>query len=145
MDTLLQDLRYAVRTLAKSPGFATIAILTLGPGIAASSAIFIVRPGGPRVVVLSDGLWRRRFGADPGVVGRSLTLSGDPFTVIGVMAPGFGYPAGAEFWTSTALDGEFTERAARHFGTTIVQVTHSEANAGYGQRIVQLKDGWIVN
>jgi len=88
-------------------------------------------PGGPRVVIMSDRLWRRRFGADPGVVGRSLTLSGDPFTIIGVMAPGFGYPAGAEFWTSTALDGEFTERAARHLsaiarlsaGTTLEAAT----------------------
>ena len=89
------------------------------------------RPGGPRVAILSDRLWRRRFGADSGVVGRSLTMSGDPFTIIGVMPSGFGYPAGAEFWTSTALDYEFDERAARHLsaiarlsaGTTLETAT----------------------
>ena len=41
------------------------------------------------VVVLSDGLWKRRFAADPSVVGRAITLNGRPFTVLGVMAPGF--------------------------------------------------------
>src|SRR5262245_52627771 len=43
------------------------------------------KPNGERVVVLSDGLWKRRFGADRGVIGRTLTLSGNSFTVIGVM------------------------------------------------------------
>jgi predicted permease len=45
--------------------------------------------GAGDVVVLSDGLWRRRFGADPGVVGRSVTLNGHGFTVIGVTGRGF--------------------------------------------------------
>ena len=44
------------------------------------------------VVVLSDGYWRRRFGADPGIVGKSLTLYGTPFQVIGVMPPDFVFP-----------------------------------------------------
>lgn len=50
------------------------------------------RPGGPSVVVLSDGLWRRRFGGDPEVLGRSLTVGGRPATIVGVMPPGFGFP-----------------------------------------------------
>ena len=57
------------------------------------------RRGAARVVVLSDTLWRERFAADPGVVGRSITLDRDPFTVVGVMPKGFAYPAGAELWT----------------------------------------------
>jgi predicted permease len=46
-----------------------------------------------RVVMLSDGLWRRRFGADPQVAGRGVTLSGSAYTVVGVMPPGFEPPA----------------------------------------------------
>ncbi|MBI3682808.1 MAG: ABC transporter permease [Acidobacteria bacterium] len=47
------------------------------------------RPGGPRVAVLSDGLWKRRFGGDPGIVGSSIVLSGEPYTVVGVLSPHF--------------------------------------------------------
>src|SRR6476469_4749032 len=46
-------------------------------------------PAGWQVVMLSDGVWRRRFGADPSVVGRALTLSGLPFTICGVMPASF--------------------------------------------------------
>jgi predicted permease len=46
-------------------------------------------PGGPRVVVLSDGLWHRRLGADPRVLGRAILLDGQPFTVVGVLPPRF--------------------------------------------------------
>ncbi|HUP20460.1 MAG TPA: ABC transporter permease [Gemmatimonadota bacterium] len=49
-------------------------------------------PGGPDVVVLGHGLWQARFGADPGIVGRDVTLGGVPRTVIGVMSPGFRFP-----------------------------------------------------
>ena len=50
--------------------------------------------GGPRVIVISDGLWRRRFGSDPAVVGREVRmgLTGRPATVLGVMPPGFKFP-----------------------------------------------------
>ncbi|HZF07711.1 MAG TPA: ABC transporter permease [Thermoanaerobaculia bacterium] len=47
------------------------------------------RGGGPSVVVLSDGCWRRRFHADPAIVGRALLLNGRPFAVLGVAASGF--------------------------------------------------------
>ncbi|HTD61296.1 MAG TPA: ABC transporter permease [Gemmatimonadaceae bacterium] len=54
---------------------------------------------GVHVVVLSDGLWRRRFGADSGLVGRSILLDAVPYTVIGVMPSDFDYPAGDLLWT----------------------------------------------
>jgi putative ABC transport system permease protein len=60
----------------------------LGRGFAAGED----QPGRNRVVVLSDGLWRRRFGADPGMVGRMITLDGASHTVIGVAGPGFNFP-----------------------------------------------------
>jgi predicted permease len=53
-------------------------------------------PGSDRVVVLSDGIWRRRFGADPNVLGRTLTLNAEPYIVIGVARPGFAFPRGSE-------------------------------------------------
>ena len=46
-------------------------------------------PGKPPVVILSNGFWKRRFGSDPSVVGRSLTLNGNSFTIVGVMAADF--------------------------------------------------------
>ncbi len=48
------------------------------------------------VVVLSDALWRRTFGADPGIVGQQISLDAQSYTVIGVAPPGFQYPDKAE-------------------------------------------------
>jgi predicted permease len=47
------------------------------------------RPGKPPVVILSYGLWRRLFSSDPHIVGTSITLSGKPYTVVGVLGPDF--------------------------------------------------------
>jgi predicted permease len=47
------------------------------------------RPGKPPVVILSYGLWRRLFSSDPHIVGRSITLSGKPYTLVGVLGPDF--------------------------------------------------------
>ena len=56
-----------------------------------------------RVVVLSDGLWRRRFAADPDVIGRAVTLNAQPHTVVGVMPPGFlGVENEAQLWVPFA-------------------------------------------
>jgi putative ABC transport system permease protein len=50
------------------------------------------------VAVISDGLWRSRYGGDKNVIGRSIVLSGQPYTVIGVAPPGFTYPGNAVAW-----------------------------------------------
>jgi putative ABC transport system permease protein len=50
--------------------------------------------GAERTVVLSDGIWRSRFGSDPGILGRQLQLNGEPWTVVGVMPPHFRPPVG---------------------------------------------------
>jgi predicted permease len=52
------------------------------------------RPGAGRVVVLDHGFWQREFGADPGVLGRSVIVGGDPFEIVGVLAPGARLPTG---------------------------------------------------
>ncbi|HMB30152.1 MAG TPA: ABC transporter permease, partial [Blastocatellia bacterium] len=51
-------------------------------------------PNGERVTILSHGLWRRRFGADPAIAGKSVSINGDSYTVIGVAPEDFRYGAG---------------------------------------------------
>ncbi len=51
------------------------------------------RPGAPKVVLISHSLWHRRFGGDPGVIGETILVDGEPFTVIGVMPSGFKAPS----------------------------------------------------
>jgi putative ABC transport system permease protein len=206
MANLLSDLRYALRTLARSPGFAAAALLTLALGIGANTAIFsvvygvLLRPldfprperlftlwedqearGGPaqewtgrstfadwrgrnrsfealaavggwapdltgvdrpesltaalvspgyfevlglpfalgrgfqpdeevpgqdKVAVLSNEFWRDRFGADPAVVGRTITLNGESYAVIGVAAANLRPPVvgPVELWAPLAID-----------------------------------------
>ena len=48
-------------------------------------------PAGERVVILGDGLWRRRFGSETGIVGKTITLNGNAYAVVGIMPPGFEY------------------------------------------------------
>jgi len=64
-------------------------------------------PDGPRTVVLSHSLWRDRFGMDPAVLGRTLTLSGDTYEVVGVAPQGFDFPSEAAVWIPRrmALEG----------------------------------------
>ena len=58
--------------------------------------------GGPHVAVLSDGFWRRRFGGDPSIIGRVIDIDDAPTTVVGVMPPGFVFPAGGRIARSLA-------------------------------------------
>jgi putative ABC transport system permease protein len=191
MQTLSQDLRYAVRMLLKSPGFTAVAVFTLALGIGANTAIFSVvnavllrplpypdsdrlvqvasthrqlerwydwvsypdfvdwrnenrvfenmaayrtfgfnlagggqpefvpgmfvsaslfsvlraeptlgrsflpeeeQPGRNRVVIISHGLWQRRFGSDPGLIGKAVQIDGESYTVVGIMPPSFNFP-----------------------------------------------------
>jgi predicted permease len=66
-------------------------------------------PGGPRVVVLGHELWQRRFGGSPDVVGRSISLGGEPYTVVGIAPRGFRYPGVAQLWVPMQLDPASTE------------------------------------
>ena len=65
--------------------------------------------GGERVVILAHGLWTRRFGADPSLLGRTIALNGVPYEVLGVMPEGFAYPEGTEFWVPLAPVGSYAE------------------------------------
>ena len=54
-------------------------------------------------VLLSDGLWRRRFASDPGIVGQSIRLDDEPYTVIGIMPASYDFPLASEIWTPMVL------------------------------------------
>ena len=61
--------------------------------------------------MISHGLWTRRFGADPEVIGTSISLDGEPYTLIGIMPPDFNFPENAHLWVPLALDAPQTDRA----------------------------------
>ena len=72
--------------------------------------------GGSNVIILSHRLWQRRFGGDPGIVGRTLPVEEGGLTVVGVMPPDFKLPSTAEAWTPVAQDSsEMRLRASRYF------------------------------
>lgn len=65
------------------------AALQVQPAIGRSFLPEEDRPGAPRVALITDGLWRRRYGADPAIVGSSITVNALPATVVGVLPPAF--------------------------------------------------------
>ncbi len=67
--------------------------------------------GKDRVVLLSDGLWRRRFGGDPSIIGRTINLSGTPYDVVGVMDPQFHFPEREyQLWIPLTIDPRLLAR-----------------------------------
>jgi putative ABC transport system permease protein len=76
------------------------------------------RPGGPEVVVISHGLWQRVFGGDPAVVGRNLSLNGQPARVVGVMPEAFRFPFdNVELWAPALGELDTIPRRSRFFTT----------------------------
>ena len=68
------------------------------------------QPGRDRVAVISQALWARRFGRDPGVVGRTIQLEDTPHVVVGIAPEKFDYPFGAEVWAPLAFGADALER-----------------------------------
>jgi putative ABC transport system permease protein len=62
------------------------------------------QPSRQHEVVIGDGLWRRRFGADPEILGKPIRLDNDDYTVVGIMPEKSEFPVNAELWTPLALD-----------------------------------------
>jgi putative ABC transport system permease protein len=77
------------------------------------------RPGAPAVVLLSERLWRARYGGRLSVLGETVTLNGEPATVIGVMPDAFRFPVNAEMWRPLGADPAL---AASPRGARVVSV-----------------------
>jgi putative ABC transport system permease protein len=114
------------------------------------------------VIVISHGFWQRHLGGDAGIVGKSLLLNGQKFTVIGVASPDVDFPSGAEIWTPLDLSSAAGEDRANHYLAVLgrlkknVSLTDAGAdletvanrlaqqfpntNGGHGVRIVRLAE-----
>ena len=74
------------------------------------------QPGAQRVVLLSYGLWQRRFGGDPNIAGQSLTLNGESYVVVGVMPARFQFPSSDDqAWVPIAFTQQEMANRGRHY------------------------------
>jgi putative ABC transport system permease protein len=91
------------------------------------------RPDAPKVVLLSHKVWLRRYAGDRTIVGRTLTLNGEPHTVVGVMPPEFKHPGSSEIWAPIALPAPIMARrditVLRLVGRLKPGVTREQATA----------------
>jgi len=113
-------------------------------------------PGSPRVAMLSHGLWERRFGADPEVIGREVKIDGHPTTIVGVVNTRmeFGDLAANDLWIPMSLDATSTDRDERGLfvtarltpGTTLAQAQAEAAIVGQrlAERYPETNRGWLI-
>ena len=81
------------------------------------------QPSGNRVVIMSHGLWQRRFGSDMTIIGKPLTLNGESFTVVGVMPPHFQFPSREdELWVPIAFSSQEAANRGRHYLQVIARM-----------------------
>ena len=128
-------------------------------------------PDANPVVVISDGMWRTQFGGDPAIIGRTLTLNDRPFTVLGVMRPGFkGLSFDTDVWFPAAMvranggpqnlaergnrwlgavgrlrDGVRLEDAQRDMNRVAAQLARDfpETNKDRGVQVLSLRDSYL--
>jgi hypothetical protein len=75
--------------------------------------------GRHHVVVISDGIWKRRFDGDPAIIGRTIIVDGEPHQVIGVAPPRFGFPDGSQIWAPISFDPKQPPRRDSRYLTVI--------------------------
>jgi putative ABC transport system permease protein len=123
-----------------------------GRGFAAEEG----QPGRDRVAVISDALWHRRFAADPAIVGRMVTLDGEPHLIVGIAPPKFDYPYGSDVWAPLAFAPDaLAQRQQRYLsvigrlrdGVSAAQVqAEVAATAARLARLFPTSNrGWTVN
>ena len=147
------------------PGF--FSVLGVQPALGTPFSLDHGQPGLEKVAILSNGLWQRRYGGDPTIVGQSIIVDGEPLTVLGVMPKGYAHPDPSaewllpEIWRPIALDPATMNRRGRWMrvvarlgpGVALEQAqaemtgiagrladAYPETNEGWGTRVVSLRD-----
>jgi len=95
-----------VRLHGETISASLLRVLEINPALGRTFAPEEETAGHNRVALLSDGLWRSRFGSNPSVLGKAIKLDGEFYTVIGVMPDGFDFPSQADLWTPLTLNSE---------------------------------------
>lgn len=111
------------------------------------------KPGAPAVAMIGEGLWKRRFGADPGIVGRAIVLNGAPTTVVGIAPRGLNLISGGDIYTPLIVDPSKELRLShtiQTFGRLRQGVSLQEAQAemdtlsrSMGQQYPEIRDWGI--
>ncbi|HEV3469202.1 MAG TPA: ABC transporter permease [Pyrinomonadaceae bacterium] len=120
-----------------SPEF--FSVLGVAPALGRAFMAEEDAPGRERVVVLSHGLWQRRFGADPGLVGRAVTLNGEPFTVVGVLPQGFRYGSPTDVYVPLASALDETMRSSRGYHPGIYVLARLKEGVGLERAREEMK------
>jgi putative ABC transport system permease protein len=104
------------RVLAGRLSAGLLPVLRVVPALGRGFTAGEERIGGDRVVILGNALWRRRFAADPAILGRTINLSGTQYEVIGVMGPDFQFPGREhQLWIPLTIDPrELTRQVASY-------------------------------
>jgi putative ABC transport system permease protein len=152
---------HPVRISATSVTGNLFSVLGVTPALGRSFLPDEERPGSAPVCILSDGLWRRRFGSDPKILGKTVTLNGEMWTVVGVMPAGFRFPQIVDLWVPAMVRSTARTKHAQHYLGVIarlkpglsldhaqaesdalarrMELQYPETNAGLGIRLVPLR------
>ena len=84
-------------------------------------------PGSHRRVIISHGLWQRRFGGDHGILGRTILIDAVPHEVVGVAPAGFNFPLGSDIWSPLALTSEQAQARATRYLTVIGRLARGKS------------------
>ena len=152
---------HPVRISATSVTGNLFSVLGVTPALGRSFLPDEERPGSAPVCILSDGLWTRRFGSDPKILGKAVTLNGEMWTVVGVMPSGFRFPQSVDLWVPAMVRSTARTNHAKHYLGVIarlkpglsldhaqaeldalarrMELQYPETNAGLGIRLVPLR------
>lgn len=99
-------------------------------------------PGGPEVVILSHDLWIDRYGADPGIVGRTVTLNGVQTEVVGVMPEGFEFPNDTRAWLPLRLDRSTQGGRGGHGNLAVGRLAPGQTLADLDAELAVVRERW---